>query len=155
MPAYQVGVPGVEETLTARAEFGDVDALWRGRRACPDIAAAADSDTGYLLFQTDLETGVADWKMIGGTSASAPMWAAAMALVQQKAQQAGIERIGFVTPLLYQISASHPEVFNDVTRGGNLVDVAHAGWDAATGLGSPNVALLADAVIETLGGTPN
>ena len=53
------------------------------------------------------------------------------------------------------MAASHPEAFNDVTRGGNLVDVARAGWDAATGLGSPKVALLADAIIETLGGTAN
>ena len=147
MPAYQVGVPGIEEALTARAAFGDVDTEWRGRRACPDIAASADSDTGYLLFFTDPATGVGDWKMVGGTSAAAPMWAAAMALVQQKSQQAGNRCLGFVTPTLYQLSASHPEVFHDVTRGGNLVDAAHVGWDAATGLGSADIALLADAWI--------
>ena len=57
MPDYQVGVPGSRRPLTARAAFGDVDEEWRGRRACPDIAASADSDTGYLLFFTDPETG--------------------------------------------------------------------------------------------------
>jgi subtilase family serine protease len=141
MPDFQAGVTGIDQSL--------------GLRHCPDVAASADSDTGYLLFFTDEATGVADWKMVGGTSAAAPFWAGVMALVQQKAQAAGIERLGFLTPLFYQIATSHPDAFHDVSRGGNLVDSAVAGWDAATGLGSPVVSVLADAVIESLGGTPD
>ena len=60
-----------------------------------------------------------------------------------------------MTPLLYQVAQTHPEAFHDVTRGGNLVDVAGAGWDKATGLGSPDVAVLSKAIIEALGGTAN
>jgi kumamolisin len=141
LPAYQQGVAGIDQAS--------------GRRQCPDVAAAADSDTGYLLFFTDPETGVGEWKMVGGTSASAPFWAGAMALVQQQAGTAGIDRLGFLTPLLYQIAQTHPEAFHDVTRGGNLVDQALAGWDKATGLGSPDVAVLSKAIIEALGGTAN
>ena len=124
-----------------------------GGRPCPDVAAAADGDTGYLLFETDAETGEAGWKMVGGTSAAAPFWAGVMTLVQQKAQAQGIERLGFLTPLFYQIASTHPEAFHDVTRGGNLHKDSVPGWDYATGLGSPVVSVLADAVIEALAGT--
>jgi hypothetical protein len=77
-----------------------------------------------------------------------------MALVQQKAQAQGITELGFLTPLFYQLAQSHPQAFHDVTRGGNLLHDATAGWDAATGVGSPIVSVLADAVIETLGAAP-
>jgi kumamolisin len=79
------------------------------------------------------------------------MWAGAMALVEQKAAQAGIDELGFLNPLFYQIAASTPGAFNDVIRGGNLLDVSGPGWDYATGLGSPNVAVLGDAIIEAVG----
>ena len=140
LPAFQQGVDGIDQA---------------GGRQCPDVAAAADSDTGYLLFYTDPETGEADWKMVGGTSASAPFWAGVMALVQQQAQAAGIDKLGFLAPVLYQVAKTHPEAFHDVTRGGNLVDSAGVGWDRATGLGSPDVAVLSQAIIEALGGTTN
>ncbi len=140
LPDFQQGVAGVDQA---------------GGRQCPDVAAAADSDTGYLLFYTDPETGVGEWKMVGGTSASAPFWAGVMALVQQQTQAAGIDKLGFLTPLLYQVAQSHPEAFHDVSRGGNLVDTAGAGWDKATGLGSPDVEVLSNAIVEALGGTTN
>jgi kumamolisin len=137
-PAYQQGVDGIDPGLDYRH--------------CPDVSAVADSTTGYLIFQTDPATGEAAWQVTGGTSASAPFWAAAMALIQQKAQAAGVERIGFLNDLLYGIKASHPEAFHDIVRGGNLQHDSGPGWDAATGIGSPVVSVLADAVVETLGG---
>jgi kumamolisin len=139
LPSFQQGVSGIDASLNARH--------------CPDVAAAADGDTGYLLFETDVETGEPGWKMVGGTSAAAPFWAGVMALIQQKAQAAGIEQLGFLTPLFYQLAVSHPDAFHDVVRGGNLLHDARPGWDEATGLGSPVVSVLADAIIETLGGT--
>jgi kumamolisin len=140
LPTYQQGYPGIDQTVTGRF--------------CPDVAAVADGDTGYLLFETDAESGEAGWKMVGGTSGAAPFWAGVMALVQQKAQAQGITELGFLTPLFYQLAQSHPQAFHDVTRGGNLLHDATAGWDAATGVGSPIVSVLADAVIETLGAAP-
>lgn len=137
-PAYQQGVAGIDASLDLRH--------------CPDVAAVADSTTGYLIFQTDPESGEGAWQVSGGTSAAAPLWAAVMALVQQKAQAAGIERVGFLNDLLYGLKASHPAAFHDVIRGGNLLDDAGADWDAATGIGTPVVSVLADAVIEALGG---
>jgi kumamolisin len=138
LPMYQQGYPGIDQSVTGRF--------------CPDVAAAADGDTGYLLFETDQESGEPGWKMVGGTSAAAPFWAGVMALVQQKAQAAGITQLGFLTPLFYQLAQTHPQAFHDVVRGGNLLYDAAPGWDAATGVGTPVVSVLADAVIETLQG---
>jgi kumamolisin len=43
-------------------------------------------------------------------------------------------------------------VFHDVVRGGNLLQQAGPGWDYSTGLGTPRVGPLADALISALGG---
>jgi kumamolisin len=52
-----------------------------------------------------------------------------------------LPRVGFVNPQLYQF----PGAFNDITSGNNGAFQAGPGWDAATGLGSPNGnSLLAD-----------
>ena len=139
LPSFQQGVAGIDQSITGRF--------------CPDVSAVADGDTGYLLFETDADTGEPGWKMVGGTSAAAPFWAGVMALIQQKAQAEGITRFGFLTPLFYQLAASHPQAFHDIVRGGNLLDDAVPGWDKATGIGTPIVSVLADAVIETLRGS--
>lgn len=139
LPTFQQGFSGIDQSVTGRH--------------CPDVSAVADGDTGYLLFETDAESGEPGWKMVGGTSAAAPFWAGVMALIQQKAQAEGITELGFLTPLFYQLAVSHPQAFHDVVRGGNLLDDAVPGWDKATGIGTPIVSVLADAVIETLGGT--
>jgi len=138
-PDYQLGVPGIDESVPFRH--------------CPDVSAVADGTTGYLVFQTDPESGEASWSVVGGTSASTPLWAGVMALVQQQAQAEGIERIGFLNPLLYGVKASHPDAFNDVVRGGNLVADSGPGWDAATGVGTPVVSVLSNAILETLRGS--
>lgn len=125
-PAWQAG-PGV------LGPFSD------GRRQVPDVAADADQGTGWAV--------VADGtpKVLGGTSAAAPFWAAAMLLVRQYAQRAGVPALGDVDPLLYALAAGHPRYppFHDVTRGGNRYYQAAPGWDPATGLGSPDVYNLA------------
>ena len=135
-PPWQKGVPGIDNATS------------NGSRQCPDVAAAADSFTGYLISTvTDPDTGDSTWHMVGGTSAATPFWAGVMALVQQAASQKGITDLGFLAPLFYRVAASDPGAFHDVQRGGNLVEEAGAGWDCATGLGSPDVAALADAII--------
>ncbi len=140
MPPFQRGVAGIDQSVDVRH--------------CPDVAAAADTDTGYLLFHTDQETGQSGWQMVGGTSASAPFWAGVMALILQQAQAQGIQCLPFLTPLFYELAVSHPDAFHDITRGGNLVDRAGPGWDAATGVGSPVVSVLSQAIIESLQAAP-
>ena len=55
--------------------------------------------------------------------------------------------LGFLNPLFYK----HPEAFFDVTKGTNKAGykfgfTAIEGWDAATGLGTPNYEVLATLV---------
>jgi kumamolisin len=106
-----------------------------GRREIPDVAADADPGTGWFTY-SDGSTGEA-----GGTSAAAPFWAAAMALVRQYAATQGAGRLGYVNPTLYALArAPQPfPPFHDVTLGGNRYYQAGPGWDPATGLGSPDV----------------
>jgi kumamolisin len=94
-------------------------------RGVPDVSGDADPATGYSI-RVDGRTAV-----FGGTSAVAPLWAALVALLNQ---QHGSPR-GFWNPALYAAAAS---AFRDITSGNNGAFKAGAGWDACTGLGSPN-----------------
>jgi kumamolisin len=96
-----------------------------GGRGVPDVAGDASPETGYNVFY-DGQSAV-----VGGTSAVAPLWAALIALLNQ---QRG-SNIGFTNPTLYQNAQNG---FNDVTQGNNGSYSAGSGWDACTGLGSPN-----------------
>ncbi|KAK7972919.1 tripeptidyl-peptidase sed2 [Apiospora saccharicola] len=74
-----------------------------------------------------------------GTSASAPVFAAMLNLINEKRFAAGKAAVGFVNPVLY----AHPEVMNDITNGtnagcGTKGFSAVKGWDPITGLGTPN-----------------
>jgi kumamolisin len=106
-------------------------------RGVPDVAANADPNTGYQIL-SDGQQGV-----VGGTSASAPLWAGLMALINQ---QLG-KPVGFLNPLLYAGSTSSSG-FHDITAGNNDITGeiggydAELGWDACTGWGSPNGAAL-------------
>jgi kumamolisin len=48
--------------------------------------------------------------------------------------------VGFINPIIY--SARAAATFNDITVGNNGAFSAGPGWDACTGLGSPNAAKL-------------
>jgi kumamolisin len=104
-------------------------------RGVPDVAGDADPNTGYLILVDGQEF------PIGGTSAVAPLWAALVALINQKLGSAA----GFVNPLLYSQGASGGG-FNDIKKGDNGKGgyKAGPGWDACTGLGTPNGSTLAD-----------
>jgi kumamolisin len=143
-PAWQVGA-GVDN------ERSD------GRRQVPDVSATADIDSGYLVFWTNPETDRSAWSGVGGTSASAPFWAASMLLIQEASARLGLGRLGYVNPMLYAISAQAPPntVFHDIVEGGNLAHRATPGWDYATGLGSPDVTMLAGAIVEYLRANPS
>ncbi len=99
-------------------------------RGVPDVAANADPQTGYQV----LVDGTSE--VIGGTSAVAPLWAA---LAARLAQATGAPLHGFAQALYAGASAgSSPPGFRDVTSGNNGSYTAAPGWDACTGLGSPD-----------------
>jgi len=78
--------------------------------------------------------------VIGGTSAVAPLWAGLLALINESLGT----NVGYVNALLY--SAKVEPTFHDITTGSNGDYSAGKGWDACTGLGSPNGAALLTAL---------
>jgi len=117
-------------------------------REVPDVSASAQPSTGYRIFWTSTN-GISNWFTIGGTSAAAPTWAALIALADASSSCAG-HRLGFLNPALYQLRAAWPADFHDVTAGNNDAAgtnlgkyLAGAGYDMATGLGTPAGANLA------------
>jgi kumamolisin len=107
-------------------------------RGVPDVAGNADPLTGYLVYF--------DGKSIpiGGTSAVAPLWAGLIALLNQQRGSA----VGYLNPYLYQNYAQLAlgRALHDVTSGNNGAYAAGPGWDACTGLGTPDGTLLLQAV---------
>lgn len=99
------------------------------RRGVPDVAGDADPQTGYDVLVDGSST------VIGGTSAVAPLWAGLLARINGLSGRPA----GFVNPALY----GQPAALRDITRGNNGGFAAAPGWDACTGLGSPDGAELA------------
>lgn len=84
------------------------------------------------------------WGLIGGTSAATPTFSAVLALLNDARAAKNIPSLGFVNPLLYKRGG-----LNDITKGSskgcaelpapaNNGFPAEKGWDAVTGLGTPN-----------------
>jgi kumamolisin len=103
-------------------------------RGVPDVAGNADPETGYNVI-VDGQPSV-----IGGTSAVAPLWAGLLALINESLGA----NVGYVNPLLYAAKAE--ATFHDITSGNNGTYSAGKGWDACTGLGTPDGAALLTAL---------
>jgi kumamolisin len=108
-----------------------------GGRGVPDVSGDADPNTGYNI-RVDGENAV-----FGGTSAVAPLWAGLVARMNQKIGKP----IGFLNPLIYA-QAVEASGFHDITEGNNGAFKAAVGWDACTGLGSPDGVPLEEALTE-------
>lgn len=108
-------------------------------RGVPDVAGDADPNTGFDVLSDGQD------QVVGGTSAVSPLWAALIARMNQKIGKP----LGFINPLIYAPGVASSSAFHDITSGNNDVSGVGAysagpGWDACTGLGSPNgTALLA------------
>jgi len=101
-----------------------------GGRGVPDVAGNADPVTGYQIYSGGKAL------VVGGTSAVAPLWAA---LTSRLAEATG-QRFGLVQTLLYAGVAPGVGMagFRDITSGNNGAYTAGPGWDACSGLGSPD-----------------
>ncbi len=98
-------------------------------RGVPDVCGDADPDTGYTV-RVDGET-----IPIGGTSAVAPLWAGLIAVLNQALGKP----VGFLHPFLYSAAGKG---LHDIVSGSNGAYSAGPGWDACTGLGSPDGTVL-------------
>lgn len=135
------GTGGGVSNLFARPEWQDHidEPTGEGRRLTPDIAAVSDPDTGVTIaFGGRLVAG-------GGTSVATPIWAGIAAVMTQYLIANGGRPLGDLNPLLYEVAQdARLPGFRQVIRGANAVDRANPGYDLVTGLGSPNVANLAE-----------
>ena len=76
---------------------------------------------------------------VGGTSASAPCFAAVVSLLNEHRLQNGKKQLGYLNPFLYKNIAA----FTDITKGTNAIGRGNGpikygfnatkGWDPATG----------------------
>ncbi len=151
IPSYQTPVAGFNGASAIYRNFPDVSFVARN-------IADIYSRRGSSVFPTD--------QTQGGTSASTPLWAGFMALVNQAAHSAGVPPVGFANPVLYGIGPSgslYSACFNDITSGNNPPKPgqpgagpqdpyfpapakgfsAGPGYDLVTGLGSPTCTLIA------------
>jgi Ca2+-binding RTX toxin-like protein len=129
-------------------------------RGNPDVAANAGGNMFWLVPGADM-TGV---QGDDGTSASTPFWAGLTAQLNAVFHDQKLPQLGYMNDLLYIASAIAPASFNDITMGTNASSfvlggsimsdgvnitptgygyAAAAGYDLASGLGTPNAMLLA------------
>ena len=111
-------------------------------RGVPDVSGDADPATGYKVRVDGQNT------VFGGTSAVSPLWASLLTLINQKLGHS----VGYVTPFFYEklvtrkSNVVEEEGFDDITSGNNGAYHAGTGWDACTGLGSPDGLKLLEAL---------
>lgn len=130
-------------------------------RGYPDVATYGSNYFVYLDGQITRES---------GTSASAPVFAAMVTLWNDIRLANNMPPMGFIAPFLYQIAQENPEAFHDIVTGNNACGAGHSlsdvncctysygavpGWDAVTGLGSPNFQIISNLVINNRTTFPN
>lgn len=147
MPAYQ-DQPKIAGLVNPRSKTGCGQTHSAYFRQTPDVVGDADPLTGLVIYFADQ----GGWMPIGGTSMTAPLWAAIAALVDASPYCSfyGSGNAGTRPTGLYAIAASgfYANAFTDVTSGGNDYTPSTytgglypstRGYDMASGLGYPNV----------------
>jgi tripeptidyl-peptidase-1 len=141
MPSYQsAAVAAYLKSGVALPPVGYYNTTGRGY---PDVAAIGNA---VLIDQGGVQP-------VGGTSASAPEWAAVVSILNQASIKKNNKPLGFLNPWIYQVAAACKACFTDIIVGDNICteDGCSAGcqgfkcttgWDPVTGWGSPVVSQL-------------
>jgi len=112
-------------------------------RGYPDVSALGGQVNPYCVVTRGTYAGVA------GTSASSPVVAGVFARLNGLRLAAGKAPMGFLNPFIYRNPSGFQDVSlgtNDEGRAANKGFDAVAGWDPATGLGTPDYEALAQLV---------
>jgi subtilase family serine protease len=149
-PDYQSNLPAGSSYVGSSVGAPGPNTNMRG---VPDVAYQASARTAPLVY-----LGAFGWFTVGGTSCSTPQWAGLVAIGDQIS---GTD-LGFINPALYKIGSDptrYAADFFDVTHGNNALFAptipgyfASQGWDAVTGLGTPNAAALAPDLVAAVHG---
>ena len=140
-----IGSGGYRSTVFPRPAYQNgVKSVVGATRGTPDISLDADPDGGLWIY-TSFAPAQTGWWPGGGTSQSAPMFAALVTL----ADQAAGHRFGLIDNDLYRLYAEHARGLVDITVG-NTADPAATpestgfdavpGYDQATGVGTVDAA---------------
>ncbi|HVU90072.1 MAG TPA: proprotein convertase P-domain-containing protein [Pirellulales bacterium] len=116
------------------------------RRTIPDVSFDANPSTGAAIYDSYNNGTTTPWTKIGGTSFSAPSWAALIAIADQGRVAAGFPTLNGrndTLPALYSMPSTY---FHDITSGNNGF-AAGPGYDLVTGRGSPVANLIAPALV--------
>ena len=115
-------------------------------RACPDTSALGENY--QVIANGELQPHA------GGTSASTPVFAAMVSLINEEREKQGKGSMGFLNPFIY----SNPQAFTDVTVGNNAIDRSGfpakygfqctKGWDPVSGMGTPKFGALLEAAMK-------
>jgi subtilase family serine protease len=137
-PSYQSSLPAGSASIPATT------------RGVPDISMDASCSTWVVVLDT--APGFGGYFGVCGTSASSPMFSGLVAIADQMAGR----NLGNINGSLYAIanSPAYGTDMFDVTVGNNVQAgtgipgfSAGTGWDAVTGLGTPNAAKLIPALV--------
>ncbi len=121
-PSYQSGLPDSE-------------------RSIPDVSFDADPNSGVAVYDS-YDSPSCPWVEVGGTSLSAPCWAALIAIANQGRVLYNLGTLDGPSETLpdlyglYNNPASYQSDFHDITTGNNGKP-AGVGYDLVTGIGSP------------------
>ncbi len=130
-------------------------------RGIPDVAYNASSGAGVLVYVTESTTNnqagpgglkcpngspcSTGWYVVGGTSAASPQWAGLLALADAQ----GGHDLGYINPALYRLFAGptyHTDFYDPTVNCNQTTSIpgwcANPGWDAVTGIGTPDAAKL-------------
>ena len=136
-PSYQRGI--VPQSATARAT--------------PDVSF--DANSGVAVYDSS-DNPWNPWIDVGGTSLATPCWGALVAIADQGAAAIGRGPLGdqAVMTTLYglELQSSGVNSFHDVVTGNNGFP-ARAGYDLATGLGTPKAPAIAEGLSGNIAAT--
>ena len=164
IPAYQVNVNAANaEVSTANRNLPDVALVARNLYIVTSDCNNVDPRgvTGQVVNKVTITACSAAQitgglqRAVAGTSASGPLFAGLMALINQQGATMSLGRVGFANPTLYQIGsdpARYPNAFHDIgaTVGSTATNTcgftynAGAGYDLTTGWGTPQCGLITE-----------
>ncbi len=121
------GSGGGTSTVYPRPAYQSSISVSGAGRAVPDVSALADASAGFGGYSVS----AGGWRLFGGTSFGAPMWAGHLA--SALSTDGRTRGLGDIHAALY----AAPGAFRDVTSGSNGFFRAGGGYDQVTGLGSP------------------
>ena len=111
------------------------------KRGIPDISFDADPNSGVAVYDSTPYNRQSGWFQVGGTSLSAPCWAAIIAMLDQNASK-NYSSAEFLMKLYSVAGATanntgYKNDFHDITSGNNGGYTTLSGYDLVTGIGSP------------------